>query len=131
MSGFISGIRSAKKAKLCGAKWYIHVAGSITIGTVLGRYSGKIGSQLSDGATQAAGIFTMTTTTTKSFSLSLKVLGPDIATGIACGVSSTAAETVFLTAPEAATKAISDIEKKRNEVIESFGVEFDAHGSFQ
>ena len=130
VSGFISGIRSANKAKLCGAKWHLHVAGSIVIGTTLGRYSGKLSSQLSDGLSQAAGMLAETTRKTGTFWLSLRVVGPDIATSISCGVSSTASETVLLTAPEAVLKAIDDLGDERDETIERIYMQFDASGQF-
>ena len=132
VAGFISGVRGANKAKLCGAKWHLHVAGSVVIGTVLGKYSGKLSSQLSDGLSQAAGgILTSTTTRTSSFSVSLSVVGPDIVTSISCGVTSTAAETVFLTTPEAAKKAIDEIGNGYNKTIERIDMEFEASGQFK
>ena len=132
VSGFISGVRGANRAKLCGARWHVHVAGSIVIGTTLGRYSGKISSQLSDGLNKAVGgLLSSTTTRTGSFSVTLSVVGPDIATSVSCGVTSTATETVLLTAPEAALKAIDEIGNDYNGTIQKVNMEFEADGQFK
>ena len=68
---------------------------------------------------------------TGSFSVTLSVVGPDIATSVSCGVTSTATETVLLTAPEAALKAIDVIGNDYNGTIQKVNMEFEADGQFK
>lgn len=60
---------------------FVSVSGFLYVypGTTLGRCSGKISSQLSDGLNKAVGgLLSSTTTRTGSFSVTLSVVGPDI-----------------------------------------------------
>ena len=129
VSGFISGIRSANRNKLCGARWHVHVIGSVVIETTSGALFGKVGGALGDGMQAAMGSWTKTITTS-SLSLSIDVVGTDFATSLSCGVSSTAAETV-MDAIEGAVDAVSNMGEVQDYNMEQVNVELDASGTFQ
>ena len=129
VSGFISGIRSANSKKLCGARWRVHVAGSVVVETASGALFGKAGAALGDGLQTIAGSWTRTTTTS-SLSLSIEVVGTDFASSLSCGVSSTAAETV-MDAVETGVGEIFRMGEEQERLIEQIDVELDASGTFK
>ena len=129
VSGFISGIRSANSKKLCGARWSVHVAGSVVVETASGALFGKAGAALGDGLQTIAGSWTRTTTTS-SLSLSIEVVGTDFASSLSCGVSSTAAETV-MDAVETGVGEIFRMGEEQERLIEQIDVELDASGTFK
>ncbi len=132
VSGVISGWRSANRRKLCGAKWRVHVAGTIIIETTSGALFGKVGGKLGDGVEIIERIMgSWTKTITKSsLKVTLEAVGANFATSVSCGVSSTAAETV-MEAVEAAVEAITRIGEIEERSIEEIGVEAEATGTFK
>ncbi len=121
--GFISGIRSANRKNLCGARWRVHVVGTIAIETTAGAFFGMVGVAFGDGLEKWMGSWTRTVTTS-SLSVSIDVVGTDFSSSISCGVSTTAAEIVMDAVESAYDQALRiDEEYERRLEQVTFGLE--------
>jgi hypothetical protein len=123
-SGFISGIRSANRDKLCGARWKVRVVGSVVISTATGAFFGKIGEGLSE-----LGAWTRTIQS-GSLSVSIEINGPNILTSFSGGVSSTAAELIMIKVPEAIIDTGTTIFEETDRKTEHLNLELEASGIF-
>ena len=126
VSGFVSGLRSAHKKDLCGAKWMVHVAASTAVGTATGAIFGKAG----EGFSPYLGAWTKTMTAGE-LNINITVTGADWTAGFSGGVATKAAELVVIEAPEAALFKGEKIIKVLTEKLEKASGDATLSGEFK